>query len=148
MSVTPIGEWKRDKRKTVTLSSGRVAVIRKLMQRDFVVKGLVMLSMELGRELTNDETQDYMSKNPDEAMAMEDTMLIRGVVSPRLTLDVESKGAVYLFDLDSADRKELVQHLMDFSAITTAVAVKSDEDGRAHVEGAGADGEVLQDPSE
>jgi hypothetical protein len=143
--VVTVAEYRARVRKVVEAPSGASFEVRKLKQQDFVPKGLVALTIETMKEVPEEVAREYLKNHPDEVLAIEEVVLVKGVVAPRLTVIGDDSKGLHVDELEEADRKFLFDTITDFSGMTEAAMAAVDNFRRQNVDGARSDVPVLQD---
>jgi hypothetical protein len=142
--VTTASQWREGRRKEIALPSGLTVIIRKLRQRDFVPSGMVGLMVDAKSEDDAQRATDqYLRDHPEEVLAQQDQLLVRGVVSPKFTLDETDATAIYVGDIDEADQQALVAAITEFSGLSVERLAEIDKFRSGALDAPRADGEVL-----
>ena len=131
--------------------SQQVFTIRKLRQRDFFPAGLIGVALSMNTDEIGPETVlKYLEEHPVEFDAQEISILIKGVVSPRITYDPKDETAVCIEDL-GLDREFLVEQIANWAGFKISRDKKTESEVEKFREGElgpGADGQLLPHAAE
>lgn len=143
--VTTVEEYRARVRKEVTAPSGHVFLVRKLKQQDFVPRGLVALTIETMAEVPVEVAKAYLREHPEEVLVVEETVLTKGIVKPKVTMSHDVIDGICVDELEEQDRKFLFDTISEFSGMTELAMAAIDKFREPELDGAGADGPVLRE---